>query len=179
MFKSSAVSAHEPVFVSVSEWNGKDRFDIRHFYSDGGELKPGTKGINVPLEDANAVITAILAVIEIAVTSPHGESKIQPKTSGSMPVIVSVNEWKGVRRIDIRHYWKPKGQSKLLPTQKGVSIEISQVSAIRDALYAASETIGKPAASTTPTAARPESVILSELGYAPTSNDKRFSNVEL
>jgi hypothetical protein len=74
MFKSSPIKASEPVFVSVSEWQGKQRFDIRHYYSTEVtddetmriDLRPGTKGINVPIEDASAVISAVLTVVEIA-----------------------------------------------------------------------------------------------------------------
>ena len=49
MFKSSPIQASEPVFVSVSEWQGKQRFDIRHYYSvevteDGSWLKVKAMG---------------------------------------------------------------------------------------------------------------------------------------
>jgi hypothetical protein len=184
MFKSSPIQASEPVFVSVSEWQGKPRFDIRHYYSlevteDDAvriDLRPGTKGINVPVEDAGAVISAVLAVVEMATVSPNSENKIQPKTSCVMPVVVSVNEWKGVRRIDIRHYWTPKGSTKLTPTQKGVSVAITEAGTLVDALTAARETL---AASQSATPRRPEADILRDLGYQPVVADHRFANVEL
>ena len=42
----------EGIFVSVSEFRGKNRIDIRKWYTDKtGDLKPTQKGINLSIEE--------------------------------------------------------------------------------------------------------------------------------
>lgn len=40
------------------------------------------------------------------------------------PIIVSVSEFRGTPRLDIRHFWTPEGQTDLTPTKKGVNISL-------------------------------------------------------
>jgi hypothetical protein len=121
-YKSSPIVTNsDPVIVSLSEFKGKERFDMRHFYTNkANELAPTTKGVNVVIEDAPTVISAIFEVIS-------GATKAEPRTSGYMPIIVRRNEYKGHTMIDVRHFWLPKGKSKLVPSDKGVSIPVEQV----------------------------------------------------
>ena len=47
-------------FLSVSEFKGKMRVDIREYYlNDSGEKKPGKKGISLSLEEWNKLTDAI------------------------------------------------------------------------------------------------------------------------
>ncbi|KAI1840628.1 hypothetical protein JX265_004517 [Neoarthrinium moseri] len=50
--------------VAVSEFNKKPYVNIREYYDDksSGELKPGKKGISLPLEQYNALLKAIPAI---------------------------------------------------------------------------------------------------------------------
>ena len=44
-----------PIVITVSEFKGKLRLDIRKHYTDAaGELKPTRKGINLTIEDGQA-----------------------------------------------------------------------------------------------------------------------------
>jgi hypothetical protein len=57
-YKSRTIPTKEPVIVSVREWQGVQRLDIRHYYVGASVekgLMPTTKGISVPMKDAPAV----------------------------------------------------------------------------------------------------------------------------
>ncbi len=49
------------------------------------------------------------------------------------PVIVSISEYKGVRRLDVRHYWTTD-EGKLAPSQKGVSISLEYAEELYQAI---------------------------------------------
>ena len=53
----------EPLFVSVEPYKGKMRLDVRHYFGDRGELRPGIKGVNVPWQDRDALLAAVREVI--------------------------------------------------------------------------------------------------------------------
>ncbi len=66
-YKSRTIPTKEPVIISVHEWLGQERFDIRHYYIESRVekgLMPTTKEISIPVKDAPAVIAAILQVLE-------------------------------------------------------------------------------------------------------------------
>lgn len=46
-------------FLKVREFKGKFYVDIREFYDDNGEMKPGRKGISLSLEQWNTVKNCI------------------------------------------------------------------------------------------------------------------------
>jgi len=46
--------------VSVSEFRGQDRLDVRHLWEKDGEWRPTKKGVNVPLDEAPIVIEAMI-----------------------------------------------------------------------------------------------------------------------
>lgn len=41
--------------VTVRKWKGKCYIDIREFYEDGGEFKPGKKGISLSVEQWESI----------------------------------------------------------------------------------------------------------------------------
>lgn len=45
--------------IEPSEYKGKWYVMIREFYEDGGELKPGKKGINLKIEEWNEMMEKI------------------------------------------------------------------------------------------------------------------------
>ena len=63
------VDVREPLFVSVEPYKGKLRLDVRHYYDDRGELRPGKKGINMPWQDRDALLAAVREVIGEPVTA--------------------------------------------------------------------------------------------------------------
>jgi hypothetical protein len=55
------LDTHNPVLISVSDFRGKPRLDIRHYYeSESGEMAPTKKGINFPLDDVLGFVDTIL-----------------------------------------------------------------------------------------------------------------------
>lgn len=51
----------DPIMISVSDFRGQPRLDIRHFFENSeGALSPTKKGINIPLTDTLALIDSIL-----------------------------------------------------------------------------------------------------------------------
>ncbi|CAN7671940.1 transcriptional coactivator p15/PC4 family protein [Variovorax sp. LjRoot84] len=55
---------------------------------------------------------------------------------------VSVNEWQGLRTIDVRHWYIPKGGGHWGPSRKGVSFEAGKADALLDALLLAKQHVG-------------------------------------
>lgn len=64
---------HNPVVVSANEYKGKQRFDVRHYWTDKtGELNPTQKGVNIPLENAPDLLAAISAVLNESIAATAG-----------------------------------------------------------------------------------------------------------
>jgi hypothetical protein len=60
----------DPIIVSVSDFKGKPRLDMRHYYeTDEGEMSPTRKGVNVPLDDALELIEALVTAYNAATAS--------------------------------------------------------------------------------------------------------------
>ncbi|KAI1289647.1 Activated RNA polymerase II transcriptional coactivator p15 [Halotydeus destructor] len=54
------IQLSENRFVTVSEFKGKRRVDIREYYlNDAGEKKPGKKGISLSLEEYKKLVDSI------------------------------------------------------------------------------------------------------------------------
>jgi len=67
------LDVRETVIVSVSEYNGKWRLDIRHFWQDdAGEFKPSKKGINILLDEAEDLISTIQLAVEGSIDAEAG-----------------------------------------------------------------------------------------------------------
>ncbi len=58
------------------------------------------------------------------------------------PVVVAISEFKGVQRLDIRHYYKDAA-AELQPTQKGVSIEVEYMDSLIELLLALRDNVVK------------------------------------
>jgi hypothetical protein len=51
----------EPLVVSISDFRGTARFDVRHYFvNDAGEMAPSKKGINIPLELVPRLLDALV-----------------------------------------------------------------------------------------------------------------------
>jgi hypothetical protein len=124
--------AGSPIFVSVGEYRKVPRLDVRHyFYPDAsGVPAPTQKGVNLLAEDTLALLEAIEAV-ETAVTG----DPIPVDTDVRNPIFVSRSMYRGVLRLDVRHYYDDRGNWQ--PTRKGISLPMAEreqlVAAIRSA----------------------------------------------
>ncbi len=52
---------------------------------------------------------------------------------------VTVNEWKGVRNLDVRLWYLPKGGGEWAPSRKGVAVEAGKIDALVNALLLAKQ----------------------------------------
>lgn len=57
---------NESVCISVNTFNGKELLDIRTYYYDksNNEYKPTKKGISIPLDKSNELMTNINEIVE-------------------------------------------------------------------------------------------------------------------
>jgi hypothetical protein len=122
VIKSNPVNTREPIIVKAEEYAGRDRLDIRHYYfPDVDKLAHTERGVNVVVDKADALVTAIVEVIE---HYPQKLTKSVDVRGEDCPVVVEISEYKGSDRLDIRHYWTPKGSKKPVATRKGVNLPV-------------------------------------------------------
>ncbi|KAI1756447.1 transcriptional Coactivator p15-domain-containing protein [Xylaria castorea] len=74
--------------ITIQNFKGKNYVNIREYYENNGELRPGKKGIMLPLEQYNALVTAIPAINAELESKGHEVSNIianTPATSSPKP----------------------------------------------------------------------------------------------
>lgn len=71
-------SGRETIRVSLSRYRGGMTLDVRDWYSDGGTLKPGRKGIALSVKHLRKLETAIATAIRIA----EAEGALDAKEAG-------------------------------------------------------------------------------------------------
>lgn len=52
---------------------------------------------------------------------------------------VSINDYRGVRNVDVRLWYVPKGGGEWVPSRKGVAVEAGKLDAVIDALLSAKQ----------------------------------------
>jgi hypothetical protein len=107
-----------PILVSISEYRGVERLDIRHHYVDGsGEYRPTQKGISIPVSYAES----LMIVLETAVpNSDNTPLLVQVDCDVRDPLHVSLAPYRNEMRLDVRHYYDDYGALK--PGRKGVNL---------------------------------------------------------
>jgi len=102
--------------VSVSEFRGRTLVNIREYYTDdGGDLKPGRKGIALTAEQWNS----LLDVKDEVNNASNGDSWELGKKK-----FVRLNEFRGKMLYDIREMYEADGELK--PGKKGISLSREQ-----------------------------------------------------
>jgi hypothetical protein len=183
--KSNPINTREPIIVKAEEFNGVDRLDIRHyFFSDTDELSHTARGVNVRLDKAEALVMAVVQVVE---SYPAKLSKSIVVRSDDCPVVVEISEYMGVDRLDIRHYWTPKGGKKPVATRKGVNLPVDMASGFLTELtsiYLKSKVV--EIAESQPAASQPQVEYILEQGAGDEEivmpvpvSERRFTNVEI
>lgn len=76
---SGHVSAqhYNPIFVKVSEYKGKTRLDVRHYYEKDGEWCPTKKGVNLPLVNASALVAACNEVLAASTETNERAAQVE------------------------------------------------------------------------------------------------------
>lgn len=120
-----------PIVVSVNEYRGQKRLDVRHHYTgDDGELHPTKKGISVPLD---AAMELVIALEGVAPPPDNTKTLVQVAIDVREPVHISVAPYKNVMRLDVRHYYEEGGE--MLPGAKGINLPWAERQALLNALY--------------------------------------------
>lgn len=57
---------------------------------------------------------------------------------------VSINDFRGVRNVDVRLWYVPKGGGEWVPSRKGVAVEAGKLDAVIDALLLAKQHLAGP-----------------------------------
>lgn len=57
-----AIDVREPVHIKVAPYKKVMRLDVRHYYQEDGELKPGGKGVNLQWANRQALLNALYQV---------------------------------------------------------------------------------------------------------------------
>jgi hypothetical protein len=71
----ASIQHYNPIKVKLSVFKGKERLDVRHYYTDKtGQLAFTQKGVNLPVENAQAFVTALREVIESATANERAAS---------------------------------------------------------------------------------------------------------
>ena len=111
-------------FVSVSSFHGKSLVDIREFYVDGGELKPGKKGISLTTDQWEKLGQDIDGVSN---SLPGATKEAKTIVDLSAKRRLSVVNLGGGPRVDIREYYvAEKEGGALKPGKKGISLTADQ-----------------------------------------------------
>ncbi len=69
------------------------------------------------------------------------ETDLAELGSPSNPVIVRLSEYKGVRFVDVRRYYRKKGTRELLPTKKGITLGERLLADLKEVLEKSNDTI--------------------------------------
>lgn len=109
-------TGRDPLIVSVGEYRGEQRLDIRYYYrDDSGTLLPTQRGISLQVAGgfAERVLESALAA-----NGTVGEFEMAERE----PLLVQKTVWKGRKRLDIRRHYRKNGE--LLPGKRGISLPV-------------------------------------------------------
>ncbi|MEK7764129.1 MAG: transcriptional coactivator p15/PC4 family protein [Nitrospirota bacterium] len=127
-------SALEEIWVSLTEWSGSKRIDIRIYFRGENGPQPTQKGISLPLSSYEPLWESIVAVEEgIDEEEPFTPLRI-PKNK-TEEVRISLDEFKGHRFINMRVFYSDK-EGEMHPTRKGITFPPSLLSEFKKALDA-------------------------------------------
>lgn len=136
-------SATEVVGVSLTEWRGQPRIDIRTYVPavDNEGLVPTKKGVSLPIELYEQLRGAIRLLGEVMCNE---REVARLRRSDNEEVRIGVTTFKGHTLIYIRTFVAANAMGeKWQPTQKGVSLRVELYSRLLDSIEALGDAIGE------------------------------------
>jgi len=119
-------------YLSFSRFNGQDFIHIREYETTGERMYPTKKGVCFT---PTQLMRLLNLFEEINERRRHQSSiafyKMPYKNHLGAGFYVSINECDGV---DLRHYWRPKGASKAVPTKNGIYLPPPEWTALKEKL---------------------------------------------
>jgi hypothetical protein len=112
----------EEIRVVAQSFNGRCYLHIREYVlGDDDEFTPTRKGVSIPISRLEEILDAVRELrsapseASVAATIPNGNSN---------EIRFSVSEWKGIRKADIRSFFKAHGEQEFRPG-KGVRFNLA------------------------------------------------------
>jgi hypothetical protein len=129
-------SAAEEIWVSLVEWMGKKRIDLRiHFRGENGP-QPTQKGVSLSLDSYEALREAI-DTLEGFVDESEPLEPLRISKNRREEVRISIDEYKGRKFVSIRVFYSDK-DGEFRPTRKGITFPPSHLAEMQKAINAIS-----------------------------------------
>jgi hypothetical protein len=144
VLKQLKKNSSEEIWIAVTNYKDRELLDMRVYYRsiDDMQMKPTKRGVSVPLAKAGDLLEAL----EKIETVPLGEPVMKIEKSETETVYVAMKEFKGLKLVDVRTYFRPPASEDMVPSQKGVSVRVNLLDQVKDALREAKKLSGdKPA----------------------------------
>jgi hypothetical protein len=133
------INAALEVRVQAQPYNGKCYVHIREYaLTRSDEFVPTPKGVSVPASQVDDVLEAIQELRDAGSLERTVAAIALDKTR---EVRFSVTKWQGTTRADIRLYVKPKAAQELVPTAKGVRLNLGMLQELERAIELLSQTL--------------------------------------
>ncbi len=110
-------------FLTVSKWRGETRISLREYttYGGGFKLYPTKKGISLTLENWMDLKMAFDDVTDAVVNAQKNTESVDYRQHIGRNVFVAVStQWPNV---DIRRWWLPKDEEKVVASKTGISLK--------------------------------------------------------
>jgi hypothetical protein len=127
-------SVQEEIWVSLVDWKGTKRIDIRIYFRGENGPQPTQKGISLPLSSYEPLWESLMAVEEgLDEAEPFLPLRISKNKTEE--VRISLDEFKGHRFLNMRIFYLDK-EGEMHPTRKGITFPPSLLTELKKALDA-------------------------------------------
>ena len=129
------------ILVAVKEFAGEMRVHIRHHFNPDPvntpqNLMPTKKGVALMLSEWEDLKTYVSRVDQHIKNDSDNSWKL-----GERNIMVTVNKFSGERRVHIRQYFHPDSSNDLMPTKKGVALNLAEWEMLKQHVIAVDDAI--------------------------------------
>ncbi len=120
--------------VLAQEFQGKCYVHIREFaLTNDNEFVATPKGVNMPAEKINLALDAVRELRDAG----DNEGAVASIPAGNKRVIqFAITKWQGATKADLRLHFKKDGSDELIPTRKGIRLNLGLLPELERALEA-------------------------------------------